>query len=451
MQVSTITQSTLTAESESDASRGEEPLVVRWVFPQPALEPTWLVESKTTFGRDPGSSVLLDSDYVSRQHAVVTRSGQLHIASDLSSKNGIVVNGRVVRETSLSPGDIIRFGNFVGVCLRAPMGADLSSKTLAPGIFGGRALVAAFEHMLELARTDLPVVLVGETGTGKERFARALHDASARRGPFRAVNCSVYSKAMAAAELFGYRKGAFTGAENANQGHIRAAEGGSLLLDELPELAPDVQAMLLRALENREILPLGESRPVPVDVRFLSAAQTPLGAAVDAGALRSDLRARLEGGVVTLPPLRDCRDVVIEMFLSLFELHAGRRPELRTGAAERLCLHDWPLNVRELDTVVRRLSAKSSEHALDRDAIEQALGASTEEPRGPRSGAPRSAEGRTNRTKETYRPEEVAALVAAIGRYDGNLTKAASELGIARTKAYRMLRASKKSKPPPAG
>jgi two-component system NtrC family response regulator len=105
---------------------------------------------------------------------------------------------------------------------------------------------------------------------------------------------------MAAAELFGYRKGAFTGAESAHPGHIRAAEGGSLLLDELPELAPDVQAMLLRALENREVLPLGESRAVRIDVRFMSAAQLPLDAAVGTGLLRADLRARLEGGVISL-------------------------------------------------------------------------------------------------------------------------------------------------------
>jgi DNA-binding NtrC family response regulator len=415
------------------------------------LKPTWLVEAKTTFGRDPECSVVLDSDYVSRRHAAISRSGKLHIASDLSSKNGIVVNGEVVRETPLSPGDVVRFGNFVGVCLRAPIGADLSSKTLAPSIFGGRTLAVAFEHMLELARTNLPVVLVGETGTGKERFARALHEASGRRGPFRAVNCSVYSKAMAAAELFGYRKGAFTGAESANQGHIRAAEGGTLLLDELPELAPDVQAMLLRALENREVLPLGESRPVPIDVRFLSAAQTPLGATADAGLLRPDLRARLEGGVIALPPLRDCREVVVEMFLALFESHAGKRPELRTAAAERLCLHDWPLNVRELDTVVRRLSAKRSDRAIDREAMDQALGVPSDEARSGESVPPESADGRRSQPREVYRVEDVTSLMAALGRYDGNLTKAAAELGIPRTRAYRMLRAAKKSRPPAAG
>jgi DNA-binding NtrC family response regulator len=292
------------------------------------------------------------------------------------------------------------------------------------------------------------VVLVGETGTGKERFARALHEASGRRGPFRAVNCSVYSKSMAAAELFGYRKGAFTGAASASPGHIRAAEGGSLLLDELTELAADVQAMLLRALENREILPLGEAQAVPIDVRFLSATQTALAAAADAGQLRPDLRARLEGGVIALPPLRECREVVVEMFLALFESHAGRRPELRTASAEQLCLHDWPLNVRELDTVARRLAVRRGDRAIQRDEIAQALGSPGRESVNPETGVPEPLKDARNRSKEVYPAEDVESLVSALARNNGNLTKAAAERGLPRTKAYRMLRAAKRAKPP---
>lgn len=437
------TRSTLTAESELTVRQASDALAVRWVFPQPSLAPTWLVESKTTFGRDTSCGVVLASDYVSRRHGCITRSGRLYIASDLGSKNGFVLNGRTVREAPLSPGDVLRFGNFVGVCVRAPIDTDFSLRTLAPDLFGGWELAVAFERLLELSPTDLSVVLVGETGTGKERFARALHAASSRRGPFRAINCSVYSKSMAAAELFGYRKGAFTGAESANIGHIRAAEGGSLLLDELPELAPDVQAMLLRALENREVLPLGEARPVPIDVRFLSAAQTPLDAAVEAGLLRPDLRARLEGGVVTLPPLRQCREVVVEMFQSLFERHAGQRPELRTASAEALCLHAWPLNVRELDTVVRRLTSMYRGAAIDREAVDRALASSARESSGLAADVTQAAARR--RPTEVYRSEDVASLIAAVGRHAGNLTKAAAELGVSRTKAYRMLRSAKKA------
>jgi transcriptional regulator of acetoin/glycerol metabolism len=440
---SSVTQSTLTVESEIDGTNKEQTLVVRWVFPEPVLEPTWLVAPKTTFGRDETSDVRLEGGYVSRQHAVITRSGPLWIASDLSSKNGIAVNAQSVRESVLSPGDVVRFGNFVGVCMQAPIGSDLSSVTLAPGIFGGRTLRLAFEHMLELARTDLSVVLVGETGAGKESFARALHRASGRSGPFRAVNCSVYSKSMAAAELFGYRKGAFTSADSPSIGHIRGAEGGTLLLDELTELAPDVQAMLLRALENREVMPLGEARPVGIDVRFLAAAQSRLDVAVQAGTLRADLRARLEGGVIALPPLREYREVVVEMFQSLFEAHTGRRPEFRTAAAECLCLYDWPLNVRELDTVVRRVAAGARDQVIDGDAIERALG--TPGHGRIRSTAPPSGDPEKNGGKSVYPVEDLEALMSALGRFQGNLSKAASALGLGRTKAYRMLRAAKQT------
>lgn len=436
-------QTTLTVDPDSLARGGDQIFVVRWVSPLPALPPTWLTASRTTFGRDASSDVHLESGYVSRQHAVITRSGPLYIASDFSSKNGLAINGRSVKEGALSPGDVLRLGNFVGVCLMAPSGTDLSCSLLLGDIHGGFRYRAAVTALRTLSPSDLSVVIQGETGTGKERFARALHEASGRSGPFRAVNCAVYSKSMAAAELFGYRRGAFTGAETASLGHVRAAKGGTLLLDELTELAPDVQAMLLRALENREVIPLGESQAVPIDVRFVAAAQLPLSAAVEAGLLRADLRARLEGGVIALPALRDCREIVVEMFLALFERHAGTRPELGTAFAERLCLHDWPLNVRELDTVARRVAATNAGATrLDREAADAAFGSSGTAER--RSLAPPSAA--EERAPGPYSADEVAALLAALARHQGNVTKAAAELGLTRQKAYRMLQSAQKSR-----
>jgi DNA-binding NtrC family response regulator len=182
----------------------------------------------------------------------------------------------------------------------------------------------------------------------------------------------------------------------------------------------------------------------------LSAAQTPLEAAVDSGLLRPDLRARLEGGVIALPPLRDCREVVVDMFLALFEQHAGRSPELRTAACEKLCLHDWPLNVRELDTVARRLALKDPERAIDREVIEQAIGSFSREASRAPSDAPKLDGGRRSRSTEVYSPKDLESLMAALGRHGGNLSKAAAELGIPRTKAYRMLAVAQKSRRPRA-
>lgn len=428
-------QSTIT--EEHDPSRRDAPgaFVLRWVYPVNAVEPTWVESQRVVLGRDQDCTTTLSSPQVSRRHAEIKRSGPLFFVSDLGSKNGVVVNRKPVTEAVLAPGDVLRIGGFVAVCTVAARDADLSFGTLGPDIYGGSAHRAVVRRALELAASNLPIVLEGETGTGKERFARALHEWSGRKGPFLAVNCAAYSKTVAAAELFGYRKGAFTGAEQPSAGHVRAAHLGTLLLDELIELPLEVQAMLLRVIENREVMPLGETRPSAVDVRFVSASQTPLEAAVEQGRFRADLRARLEGGVLVLPPLRQCREIIPELFLALYERHTGTRTEFDALFAERLCCHAWPLNVRELDNLVRRL-AVSRESGLDfGDALDdQTKPASSGDLRRSKSAVP----GR-RASSERYGTEEVEALLAALGRNAGNVSKAASELGISRQKAYRIL------------
>src|SRR5215471_2175966 len=258
-----LTETTQSGGDDPASSRPEQALALRWVFPLPAPAPVWPFRERVSLGRSSHCSVQLPSALVSRQHAELCPSGPLWLIADLASKNGTFVNGKRVTSAVLSRGDVLRIGDFVAVVVIGSRGTALHFQSFGHGIGGGHLHAGAVKFVEELARVDLPVVLEGETGTGKERFARALHATSGRKGPFLAVNCAVYSKAVAAGELFGYRRGAFTGADQASLGHIRAAEGGTLLLDELVELSLDVQAMLLRALENREVLPLGETRPVP--------------------------------------------------------------------------------------------------------------------------------------------------------------------------------------------
>jgi DNA-binding NtrC family response regulator len=219
------------------------------------------------------------------------------------------------------------------------------------------------------------------------------------------------------------------------------------LLDELGELSLDVQAMLLRVIENREVLALGETRPAAIDVRFVATTQESLSSAVARGRFRPDLRARLEGTAIRLPALRDFRELVPELFSALFEKHGAARPEIVARDAERLCIHAWPLNFRELDTMVRHLAisyrpgaalelgALGSEESPSNEASVPSSNASA-----PPKNTDRSVPGRV--TTAPYRPEELALLIETLARHGGNITRAASELGITRQKAYRMLEAA---------
>ena len=178
--------------------------------------------------------------------------------------------------------------------------------TVADALFGP-GTADQLEEIRNTARTTLPVVIVGEAGVGKEAASKALHELSGRAGPFHAVNCAALPQALAEAELFGYRKGAFTGAVQAGLGHFRAAHGGTLLLDELADLAPAIQAKLLRVIQEARVTPLGETKSVDIDVRVVAACQAPVEELVHRGRLRADLAMRLNGAQVRLPPLRERR------------------------------------------------------------------------------------------------------------------------------------------------
>jgi transcriptional regulator with PAS, ATPase and Fis domain len=305
------------------------------------------------------------------------------------------------------------------------------------------------------------VVLVGETGTGKELFARALHSLSRRLGPWVAINCAAIPEQLAEAELFGYRKGAFSGAINDAPGHFRAAKGGTLFLDEVVELSPAVQAKVLRALESHSVTPLGQSQPVPTDVRIVCAAQSPLADAVERGALRADLYARLRGAEIVLPPLRARREEIAQHFLgALREATGGRQPLVAPDVIERLCLYDWPMNVRQLLQAARQVAvfAGNARHVgmehlppeitiqrRSRDAARggdegatqaQAGGAAKRRPR-VAAQASRAEEHRraVDRRDETDRER----LRAALRVEQGNVSLAARRIGISRQRAYRIM------------
>lgn len=433
---------TRTAGARVAGSAREAPLtVLRWVTPG-IDRVTVLGKQSVLLGRDPSAATRLETALVSRRHAEIRSESEVFVLRDLASKNGVFVNGARVAESPLRPGDVLRLGDAVAVVELLTAEGLPGFAELGTGIFGGAAIRESVKQARQAAKTRLNVLLQGETGTGKECFARALHDWSGRSGSFVAVNSAAYSESTIAAELFGYRKGAFTGAERASSGHVRAAHEGTLLFDEVLELPLELQAKLLRVIEQREVLPLGETQAVGVDVLFVAASQRPLGEAVASGRFRADLRARLEGIVLEIPPLRERRADVVPLFLRLLLRHGFEAPpELEHELVEALCLHAWPMNVRELENIARRLSAlHAGEATLKLEHVADWLSADELTPLpASKAAIPRAS----RRTTSPYTPAEVQALAAALERHRGNVTKAAEELGITRPKAYRMLRFEK--------
>jgi transcriptional regulator of acetoin/glycerol metabolism len=429
-----------------------EELTLVWVFPQVGLPPVSLREvgrageEVVVIGRDASCAVRLEGNDVSRRHAALSRTspeGEL-VIEDLDSRNGIHVNGHQVRSATLARDDVLRVGGWIGVVTAAP--GDFGE--VAPGLWGGAALAAAVEPLRRSAASDLPIVLEGETGTGKELVARAIHAWSGRSGPFIGVNCGALPEALAEAELFGYRKGAFTGADRSNPGLFRSADGGTLLLDEVSDLALSLQPKLLRILEQREVHPIGEARPVAVDVRIIVAGQQPLMEAAREGRFRGDLLARIDGFTARLPPLRRRREDVPRLFSQLFKtLGHGWVPAVEGDLVERLCAHDWPFNVREMVLLVRRLvTLFGGQATLRAEHLPERVGTpggglslpGSVPVRASRPLAP-SSPSSPSPVVSGAEPVDLPALIVALRASGGNVARAAAMLGITRQRAYRLM------------
>jgi len=409
---------------------GEGELTLAFSFPKSDGPAVVLAEAGTgarelVLGRDDDCAVPLPGADVSRRHAALQKQGRAVVLRDLDSRNGSFVNGRRVTATVLEEHDVVRIGGWVGVVTREPGPLGV----LAPGLYAGARLRRTLSEAERAAPSDLPILIEGETGTGKEAVARAVHGWSRRRGPFVAVNCAAFPEALAEAELFGYRRGAFTGADRPSLGHFRAAQHGTLLLDEIGDLPLSLQAKLLRVIEQREVLPLGESSPVALDVRLLAAAQEPLSRAVSEGRFRADLFARLDGLTVPLPPLRERPAELPYLFAQLLLDHSGGRPpEVDARLVERLCLYDWPFNVRELVLLVKRLMVlHGGERALKLWHLPERM----------RETA--TKDGPEPAVEAVSEPPELSELAAALRASGGNVAKAAASLGISRQRAYRMM------------
>lgn len=398
-------------------------------------------------GREPGPSVglaLSADDRVSRTHATVARQGDAFLVRDLGSRNGTFVDGRRVTEALVPPGSILRVGDSLLYC-----GELASDPPVTQGSTIGQSLafLGAWAAASRVATTTLPVLLIGETGTGKEGFGRRIHELSGRGGPLVTVNCGAVPEALAESLFFGHRKGAFTGAAQESKGHFATAAEGTLFLDEVGELPASMQPKLLRVLDDGRFTEVGSSAEQRTSARIVSATNVDLEAAVSAGKFRADLYARLSSYVIRLPPLRDRRADIVMLATRFYESFAGTKPDWPADAWEKLLLHDWPLNARELRSVVQRLSVDR----VARSHVVEALAASLAAPprvteRGAErvddraaereAAAPRAAEKPAPSVAEPQTAEEMRALLA---EHNGNIRRLAELTGRSRRQVYRWL------------
>jgi transcriptional regulator with AAA-type ATPase domain len=324
-----------------------------------------------------GRAATLDVNDIeaSRQHLAIRRCVEGWQVEDLGSRNGTAVNGEPVRVATLIDGDVIEAGGamlmfFDGAAPGEPRDRGLAELRVA-GLAGTssassavyRTLSLELEHRLAQVRKIAPypvaVLVRGETGTGKELAARAIHDVSGRSGAFVPVNCGALPRELIESELFGHRRGAFSGAAEDREGLIRRAHKGTLFLDEIAELPPDSQVALLRVLQDGEVRPVGASEATQVDVRIVAATHQDLTRRIAEGRFREDLYARIAGFEVTMPPLRDRREDLGLLIASILP-RVCAEPELVTlhkRAARALFGYRWPLNIRELEQALRAATA----------------------------------------------------------------------------------------------
>jgi transcriptional regulator with GAF, ATPase, and Fis domain len=332
-------------------------------------------------------------------------------------------------------------------------------------VFSDPASRALLDYLERMAPSDVPVLVNGETGTGKELVARHVHRLSKRTGPFLAVNCGAITEQLAESELFGHEAGSFTGAVGRRQGWFEAADGGTLFLDEIGDLPLSLQVKLLRVLQEREVVRLGSRKPISIDVRLVAATNVDLNHAVHAGRFRLDLLYRLNIAQVRLPPLRERPgdiEPLAEHFLKQYTQRLGRAPvRLSEGARKTLLRYPWPGNIRELENAIHfallvadgsdlesehlTMAGSWNEHAWDSTWSDDAA-ATGSNPSAPTNGAPLAIIGKQLERLFDAPPADLfnqldSLIVRSAFRASGeNQVRAAALLGVTRNVVRTMLR-----------
>jgi len=409
-------------------------------------------------GRSREADLLLPDPSVSRLHARIFRVGDHYFLAD-NSRNGTFVDGKRVSQVQLEGGIAFRIGPYQIHFSREknphlppePPTVVPGSVTDHPPLISRKAqaktycitsemigysnkIKELFKNIWKVAASDFPVLVEGETGSGKELVSRGIHESSLRKeGPFVVVNCGAISPELMESELFGHEKGAFTGATTQRRGAFEIAHGGTIFLDEIGELPLRLQPKLLRVLEQKEIKRVGGNETIPVDVRVIAATNRNLRTEVSDRNFRDDLYFRISTITLSVPPLRDRREDILPIathFLADVASRANRAvPELSGLAAECLSSHDWPGNVRELRNAIQR-------------AVVMCEGSSL----GPRDFSflvpadPVPAENVSEQSLSRWEQSERNNLLTELTRQKWNKTRTARELGIAKSTLFEKLK-----------
>lgn len=389
----------------------------------------------------------LDDPRLSRKHAEVVCERERLFITDLDSRNGTFVDGqRVFEKTELEIGQVVGAGNLLFLVHKTP---PVYREPRHPTLVGvSYSIRRVLDQVALVAARPTSVLILGETGVGKELVAREIHAQSGRTGNFVAVNCGSISDGVMQSELFGHVRGAFSGAHRQRQGLVEEARGGTLFLDEIGDASPNLQVSMLRLLQDNEVRPVGGNRTFQADVRFVAATHRALGS----DSFRQDLWARLSRWVIRIDPLRE-RLVDVPHLMAYFgRRYAHRRVRLTARLVHALLGYSWPGNVRELDAIMERICVEGAgsevldlpswlpkELELRKQAAVEA-GADRAELDGPESGdddaTTRPMRLRSGRRKRLSREE----LTVELRQHQGNVKAVAETLGIGRNTVYRWMR-----------
>jgi transcriptional regulator with GAF, ATPase, and Fis domain len=377
--------------------------------------------------------------FLSSEHVRLHRVSHRWVLDDCRSRNGTSVNGVAATRVVLRDGDRIEIGRTLFLFHLAEITTDAAPLdegapdgaeneglvTLVPRLRG------AMDRLRRVATSAEPIVLRAETGAGKELMARAVHGLSGRSGAFVPVNCGALPAAIVAAELFGFRRGAFSGATEDRPGLVRASHQGTLFLDEIGDLPLEQQVILLRVLQEREVMPVGATRPVPVDLRVVCASHKDLRQLVEAKAFRLDLLSRLDGFTFELPPLRERLPDFGLLVRALLVRRGGPMPTFSAAALRALVRYPWPGNVRELERCLGTAHALAGDAPIEPTHLPSSITATPSE-------SPRPS---TSPSKVRSEDDEALRrhLDAKLREHRGNLAAVARDFGKARMQIHRWL------------